>query len=388
MVQLEQKLIAAFDKVYDKIESGYTKGSTAIGKAYVDIKPKVILYTKVLVLAEIIIFPVMILSFLVNIPVLGTLLGAIAGILYLIMWKIPDFVLSTTGNVTKSIPLLGKPINALAEGLRSVIKPLLDIAFVISFIGLFGTIYNMTGYNTVMLIIALAAVVFFVAYAWRGGNVTFPWRGVMVIIVVVGLVYQGLFLIFPYRINKITFGVAEFVRGSDNYYEIPAGTNLYSDDFDVIRTTDSVLLVKEVDTHLDKESNEKFYEVILPNKNKGYFGGERVLVEARVTKEVQEKREEAPVVNLQVVNNQETRPRVTEQWVEFPANDQVTVPIKMEVGDEVEYIAPTAKFQTLGSKQWHTINGYAIHDCTGSNPATIKGCGKSGKVLVRVTKKG
>ncbi len=71
--------------------------------------------------------------------------------------------------------------------------------------------------------------------------------------------------------------------------------------------------------------------------------------------------------------------------VEFPADGEVRVPIDMKIGDRVEYCVPTTDFKVKGKYQWHTISDYADHRCTSENPAIIKGAGKRGKVLVRVT---
>ncbi len=300
---IEEKLIVAFDAMWDKVEPALDKISESMGESAIAIKNKynavkatvtlnISIWAwriKYFYLVSKFILPLCLLTMIIcyacREPLWGTVAGTVAVIIFFIAWQIPIFLLKGVKATIGNIPFAKEFIDKFTLEVRNGLKILLDFAFVTSFVSLFGTIFNLFGYSPQVLVISLAATLFFVVFAIRTEIIKFPWRQIMIGIIVVGLFYQGLFQIFPLRMKELTFPTGTKINGTREIIITP-GAILYDEHFKEIGRVTSDSTVKLVDLYIDEKSEEIFCKIIFPIGKHQYRNGKLGLVPRQFTKEV------------------------------------------------------------------------------------------------------
>ncbi len=400
MKKLTKKLELIIDKVFKEASSVYKDVKKEIGTLYTDTKsfvtdtagaiagavmevyarwkPRIVigLYTVGILEAALLFW--MVVSFLVGWPVLGTLIGAFAAILALLLWLAPKFLLGLIDSTINKLPYVKEVTEALTEALRKAIKPFLDSALIIGFVSLFGTIYGMNGYGMPLLIIAFGATIFFIIYALTKKSFSFPWRGIMATIIVVGLFYRGASMIAPRPMAEFDYWVGDLIDNSASGEErtILAGTYLYDANYFVIDTAKTDIVVMVVGIHKEKRIGEKLYEVIMPVADGQYLGGKTRYVPKRSTVRGND---------VKMVSNhntditpvkEQTKQKRKEVVVKFRANSEqklTGITIEGKPGEALEFIPIEGICEIAGSTGWTEVDVQQTLPVVNPGGFTIKG---------------
>lgn len=279
MGNLEQLLVKATNKFFDKVEEIYSQveavaeiGIEAVVKAYDKYKPRVIKSLKWILITDGILVILSLVSFLCNLPLLGTLTGTFAAILTLLLWLAPTILVNVISGTLNNIPYVQKLTVPLTDGLKSLLRPVLSTSLIISFVCTLGTVYMMRGYTIALLIGAFGGTMFCIIYALTKKNFSFPWRGIMATIIIVGLFYRGASFAAPRPMADFDDTIRIFVDNSFTGEEriLMAGSYLYDQDYNILDSVQVNTVVKVLGSWTVEDIDEQLYKVAMPRSGGQY----------------------------------------------------------------------------------------------------------------------
>ena len=432
---IEKALIVAFDAAWDKVEPVLDELSGGIGKSATAIKNKsksikdtvtrnIAIWAwriKYFYLVSKFILPAcliaMIICYIGREPLWGTVAGTVAVIIMILAWQIPILLLKGVKATIGNIPFAKEFIDKFTLEVRNGFKILLDLAFVTSFVSLFGTIFNLFGYSAEVLVISLAATLFFIVFAIRTEIVKFPWRQIMIGIIVVGLFYQGLFLIFPLRMKELTFPTGTKINGTREII-IKPGAILYDEHFKEIGVVAADSIVKLIDLSFDEGSEEVFCRVIFPIGKHQYRNGKMGMVSREFTKEIiTDNDDNHQIINKQVGDKKESsnlnndysnikkvpKPRIDgssnglvkklgsgKYEITFYPDTTTATPIYLEDGTDFTITTEIpCEVAAPGGGEGNIVNGYMGFTKSGSSNFDLSGISgySRGKAILQFTEK-
>jgi len=313
-----------------------------------------------------------------------------SAIIAIIAHKVPDLLISLI-QTTIAIDFVVK----IGDKIKALLRPMITISISAAFISCYVAIMGLDSIEFRDILIGTAVFLFFLLFSFLFRYRTLIFEFSMAVIVIIMLIFNYIFPVQAQSVTdwagRVSFGWATDLNNTDTEEKmvlIPDSTVLYNDDFENIGNAKGDIKAMILDTK-SKGKSEKFYKLMVPNKDGAYVNGETYYVPIRFIKDVKGVEQNQKTTETKQINN----PSTFSSYRFSKAGDTETLMFKSGQTINSSKVSPPVRNNSFRVRSTVAClvygmrveaNQWVTYDQWTPGPVEITGLDKAGKIVLEV----